>query len=382
MGDGFGIMRIEKRHKSDVSGIQKENNRESKNLIASDIDWSRTDDNFYYHFSDNWHETINEKLKEFGAKARKDSVVMLDAVYTLSPQSAERLARDCQGTERDYVKEYFDDCLEFYKKEFGKDTIINAVIHKDETSPHLHITSVPVYRDEQGKGHLSAKVLCGGIMQYRERQDRFYEEVAEKYGLDRGERTQEKAPEEQRKHLTVLEYKAQQEQEKLQELEWKKEEVEEKVEVAESIVDAAKANADSMQKLANKEAEEVIRDANEKANEEAEEIIRNANEIANNTMADAQKKAKAVRELYEEAKDSSEAFWKWAENYRMQELERENKELKARIRPLEAFKQKTIEFISFMEKRFELPQKIADKIDSLLGREKEIDRDDDFEWDR
>lgn len=367
MGDGFGIMRIEKRHKTDVSGIQKENNRESKNLIASDIDWSRTNNNFYYHFSDNWHETINEKLKEFGAKARKDSVVMLDAVYTLSPKSAERLARDCQGTNRDYVKEYFDDCLEFYKKEFGKDTIINAVIHNDETSPHLHITSVPVYRDEQGKGHLSAKVLCGGIMDYRERQDRFYEEVAEKYGLDRGERTQEKAPEEQRKHLTVLEYKAQQEQEKLQELEWKKEEVKEEVEIAETLVDAANANAAQMQKLAN---------------EEADEIIRNANEKANNTLADAQKKAKAVHDLYEEVKDDSEAFWRWAENYRMQELERENKELKARIRPLEAFKQKTVEIISFMEEHFNLPQKIADKIDNLLGREKQIDREDDLEWDR
>lgn len=188
----YGIMRVEKRGRADVYGIQLEANRtveqheKGLEFDKSDIDWGKTDDNIFLVQTEQWNKEITKVTKrietENGKKTRKDAVVLLDGLFTASPEFFE-------GKTTQEIKMYFEDCLDFYVKEYcqGDETrVLNAVIHLDETTPHMQVASIPVYTSESGN-RLNAKIIMGNKTDYRKRQDRFFEAVSEKYGLERGE---------------------------------------------------------------------------------------------------------------------------------------------------------------------------------------------------
>lgn len=188
----YGIMRVEKRGRADVYGIQLEANRtveqheKGLDFDKSDIDWNKTRDNIFLIQTEQWNREITKAIKrietETGKKTRKDAVVLLDGLFTASPEFFE-------GKTTQEIKKYFEDCLDFYVKEYcqGDETrVLNAVIHLDETTPHMQVASIPVYTSESGN-RLNAKIIMGNKTDYRKRQDRFFEAVSEKYGLKRGE---------------------------------------------------------------------------------------------------------------------------------------------------------------------------------------------------
>lgn len=188
----YGIMRVEKRGRADVYGIQLEANRtveqheKGLEFDKSDIDWGKTDDNIFLVQTEQWNKEITKVTKrietENGKKTRKDAVVLLDGLFTASPEFFE-------GKTTQEIKMYFEDCLDFYVKEYcqGDETrVLNAVIHLYEATPHMQVASIPVYTSESGN-RLNAKIIMGNKTDYRKRQDRFFEAVSEKYGLERGE---------------------------------------------------------------------------------------------------------------------------------------------------------------------------------------------------
>ena len=202
----FAIHRVEKRQKQAVYGIQIEANRtqadheKGRDFDKSNIDWERTKDNQYAKglHCENWLETISQEVKKAGAKMRSDSVVLLDGLYTASPQWFE-------GKSKKEIMLFFADCLKFHKEHYGK--VINAVIHWDESgAPHLAVASVPLIQDEKG-ARLCAKELMGNRSDYYRRQDEFFEQVAKSRGFERGERSD---PKHKKKHLSVQDYKKQQ----------------------------------------------------------------------------------------------------------------------------------------------------------------------------
>ena len=188
----YGIMRVEKRGRADVYGIQLEANRtveqheKGLEFDKSDIDWNKTNDNIFLVQTEQWNREITKLTKqietETGKKTRKDAVVLLDGLFTASPAFFDNKSDD-------EIKKYFEDCLEFYVKEFcqgDKTRVLNAVIHLDETTPHMQVASIPVYTSEAGN-RLNAKIIMGNKTDYRKSQDRFFDEVSCKYGLERGE---------------------------------------------------------------------------------------------------------------------------------------------------------------------------------------------------
>lgn len=200
-----GIMRVEKRRRVDVPGIQSEANRTLEQHLAgldfddSDIDWTKTDDNVHLVHTDNWSREITRQIKEAGIKPRKDATVLLDALYTSSGHFF------ATRTEEEWM-DYFRQCLDFHIREYcmgDPSRVINAVIHLDEKEPHMAVASVPLYQDEAGKMHLSAKDLLGGHSDFRKHQDRFYEQVSKSFGLARGE-IKDKA--ERKRHTTKREW--------------------------------------------------------------------------------------------------------------------------------------------------------------------------------
>lgn len=198
-----GIHRVEKRGRQAVGGLQAEANRDAghkKNFNGSDIDWSRTQENVRLISSDNWLKDINKTIADAGVEhVRKDAIVMLDGLYTASPEFFKGISYEEQ------IK-YFKDCLQFHIDTYchGDTSLVkNAVIHYDETTPHMQVCSVPITED----GRLSAKDVMGNKAQYHRRQDAFYEQVTKEYNLERGD-VQEHGR--NRKHRDQMEYKAEQ----------------------------------------------------------------------------------------------------------------------------------------------------------------------------
>lgn len=204
----FYVMRIEKRKKQDVSGIQRENNRAAAEY-NNQVDRERSGLNVPLIQSNNWMQDIRAEIERAGARTRSNSVVALDTLYTASPSFFE-------GKTREQTEDFFRDCLQFHQRQFGH--IISAVIHYDETTPHLHIVSVPLTAD----GRLSAREIVGNRQNMSRMQDDFFEQVGRNYGLERGTHSD---GQEKRKHISAQEHRLRQVTEQTQEQEQRLHEV-------------------------------------------------------------------------------------------------------------------------------------------------------------
>lgn len=199
----FCVMNIQKRKRNDITGIQKEatrtatdyNNRVQPGMNIFNVNLIQ---------SNNWMQDIQAEIDRVGAKTRSNSVIALDTIYTASPD----FFKGRNNAENDM---FFEDCLKFHQKRFGH--IISAVIHYDETTPHLHMLSVPLTNDNR----LSARDVIGNRAKMSQMQTAFYEQVGRDYGLERGIHMD---GQEKKKHITAQEHRLQQiKEEKAKELE-------------------------------------------------------------------------------------------------------------------------------------------------------------------
>lgn len=168
----YCIMRMEKRKRSDIAGLQREAARtavEYNNQVTPGMDIY----NQALVHSDDWLADIQREIDAAGAKTRSNSVVGLDTIYTASPEFFK--LHDSQ-----IADDFFQDCLEYHRQHYGH--VVSAVVHYDEQTPHMHIMSVPLTRD----GRLSAREIVGGRAQMSHAQDNFFEQVGQRYGLERG----------------------------------------------------------------------------------------------------------------------------------------------------------------------------------------------------
>lgn len=199
----FCVMNIQKRKKNDITGIQREATRtatEYNNQVQPGMDVY----NVNLIQSNNWMQDIQDEINQAGAKTRSNSVVALDAIYTASGEFFK-----CKSNEE--CNQYFRDCLEFHQRKFGH--VISAVIHYDETTPHMHILSVPLTQD----GRLSAREIVGNRANLSRMQTEFFEQVGRGYGLERGVQMD---GQEKKKRITAQEWQLRQtKQEKTKELE-------------------------------------------------------------------------------------------------------------------------------------------------------------------
>jgi hypothetical protein len=188
----FYVMRIEKRKRQDISGIQRENNRTAAEY-NNRVNREQSELNLPLIQSDNWTQDIRAEIERAGARTRSNSVIALDTLYTASPTFFE-------GKTQKQTEDFFRDCLQFHQRQFGH--IISAVIHYDETTPHLHVVSVPLTAD----GRLSAREIVGNKQNLSRLQDEFFEQVGRGYGLERGTRSD---GQEKRKHISAQEKRMQ-----------------------------------------------------------------------------------------------------------------------------------------------------------------------------
>ena len=184
---------MEKYHKQDVAPIEKENERDENYEAANpQIDSGQTKNNYRFtpYFGKTYTEFINGRIKELGLSPRKDAVVMNSFVLGSDKTFFDGLTK----VER---YNFFSDCYKFFAERYGEENIIAAVVHNDESTPHMHLNLMPVTKD----GRLCSKQLFDKP-QLRQLQTDFYEAVGKRWGLQRGKEGS------QQKHLSTAEYKA------------------------------------------------------------------------------------------------------------------------------------------------------------------------------
>ena len=79
-------------------------------------------------------------------------------------------------SDEELVKLYKDDIYPMLENEYGRENILGAAIHLDESKPHLHIDVVPLTED----GRLSAKEIVGGKGKMHQNQSKWLEKMQEK----------------------------------------------------------------------------------------------------------------------------------------------------------------------------------------------------------
>lgn len=183
----YAIMRCKKiSNMGALAGSLKHCYRERETLNA---DPERTGQNL--HLAAKSTDEAMGKVKELlPEKRRKDAVVAVEYMMGASPEWWKTASQAQQN-------EFFKKSLEWLSDKYGKQNIVTASIHRDETSPHLSAFVVPLTKD----GRLSAKEYVGNRQKLTQDQTNFAERVAD-LGLERGtERSKAH-------HTTIKEYYA------------------------------------------------------------------------------------------------------------------------------------------------------------------------------
>lgn len=191
---GYAVVHMMKIKSGAVGGIQSHNNREHEPKTNPDVDMSRSEDNYDLISCDNYKRSIKEKMSnlvESSRAVRKDAVVVCNFIVTSDNETMDALGADRQ-------REFFQDSVKWFSDRYGADRVLNATVHMDETTPHLHIGVMPITQD----GRLSAKAIFTKT-EMKAIQTEFARDVGEKYGLERGVEGSE------RTHLSEARFKEQ-----------------------------------------------------------------------------------------------------------------------------------------------------------------------------
>lgn len=276
----FCVMNIQKRKRNDISGIQKEATRTATDY-NNQVRPGMNIFNVNLIQSNNWMQDIQAEIDRAGAKTRSNSVIALDAIYTASGDFF-------KGKSNEEKNQFFRDCLEFHQRKFGH--VISAVIHYDETTPHMHILSVPLTQD----GRLSAREIVGNRTNLSRMQTEFFEQVGKEYGLARGIHMD---GQEKRQHISAQEHE-------LREIRQKIARGKEELEAIEHSKESARTRAQT----ARQTATELQKEVEQLQAERVEQY--NSLKMMSASKMDRRKELRALDDTLQEKKDEFEAIRK------------------------------------------------------------------------
>lgn len=212
MSEKYAISRIAKYKFSDIGGVLKEALRILPNYDNPDCDPTRSHLNVALVECDLQGLTPEKYIlkyrKENNIKGRFNTVAKnpknltncaIQVLFTASSDFFDGLSHD------DTIL-FFQNCLEFYKEQFSSSTVLSAIIHFDETTPHMHVTALPTFERVNPKSGekevvFSTTDLMPGKEFMPQYQDRFYNFISSKYD---GVFTKGNSD---RKNLSVKDYK-------------------------------------------------------------------------------------------------------------------------------------------------------------------------------
>lgn len=195
------VATMKKMKADNLHGVFMHDFRLTKNHANEQIDVSKSADNFdlidHGELSKSAIMDYIQSKRNSKRAVRKDAVV-LDEWIISSDQSffADKTP--------DQIRGYFQTAVDWFGQQYGRSNLQYAVVHMDETTPHMHLGIVPITAD----GSLSSKKMFDRASLQRVQADlpQYLQEHG--YDVQRGIQGQNKA------HLTTKEYKAVRDEEK------------------------------------------------------------------------------------------------------------------------------------------------------------------------
>lgn len=112
-------------------------------------------------------ERISKRIKEAGIKPRKDQVRALTVIMSASLEDMQRIEKEgnfdawCQSS------------IKWAQDTHGEANVVSAVLHMDETTPHLHVTIVPIVQGiSKDQIYRQKKAQKEGVEQKKKRKNK------------------------------------------------------------------------------------------------------------------------------------------------------------------------------------------------------------------
>lgn len=242
---------------------------------GSKIDITKTHLNYRLDPNTDPNEFITQRLSEIKVQKRADVKVYCSWVLTV-PQNL--------PTEKH--REFFESAYRFFCQDYGKENIVMASVHLDETTPHMHLGFVPVVRETKnqkklGQEKVSAKELL--TRSYMKNLHKRLKNVLERdlncrvdITIDRDE----DVPKREYVPLTKLKKQTEAEAKKLESLKKQSEELQGEID---SLKELQKGQEQKCRELTDRECG--IRAENAKLESHRAELLQEINQLAPKTVS-------------------------------------------------------------------------------------------------
>ena len=148
MGQVINVKKV----KNEIA-IKKIGDHNLRQQISDNVDAEKSDQNFYLIGSANMNVVQEVQSKLEGIKYRKDANKVINLVFSASHEEMAKIDPIAWSKE----------ITEFCEKKFGKENILYSVLHRDELTPHLHISFVPIVDKK-----LRSNVYFDGLRKFRD----------------------------------------------------------------------------------------------------------------------------------------------------------------------------------------------------------------------
>lgn len=173
----YAILRCQKLNSAAAVASSENHSIRRRDKIQTLLHPERTKENRLYlnrkYGSMSLNKIFKERTKHLPRKPRKDAVRFIKTILTFTPGAIQ------EGTELD---RWVHANIDFLKDYYGEDNICKVVLHKDESSIHLHAYTMCITPD----GRLNANEYVGGRSKLSLMQTE-YASAMEQFGLARGE---------------------------------------------------------------------------------------------------------------------------------------------------------------------------------------------------
>ncbi len=145
------VARMQKMKADNLVGIGNHNQRKTKNHSNPDIDVERSHLNYdlVQGRTENYKTDIQNFIDENKAGTwgtRKDAVLVNEWIISSDSDFFEDLSEK-------EIENFFARSKDYFAEKFGEENIRYAIVHLDESTPHMHLGIVPFDEDKK----LSAK---------------------------------------------------------------------------------------------------------------------------------------------------------------------------------------------------------------------------------